>query len=444
MMLIPVYLFHDAPANFVILNVLLALGSLVILYLISMRLTKHAPIRFFVLFVFLAFLFRVNAPFYASPECLTSFLVMLNIYALIAPVSLFGTGLLAFAPFLLYVGNYSFLPAAIVFCLFGIFRLYRAKRKKKLFIVWCCAGMAGLFLAATSAPFIPSLRVFALSMDPTLGMLKTTGGPAYFSWGMIPKNGLHYLHYLASPITLVLAIGCILGFAWGLLKRQNRLISVAVLTSFLASFALVLSFHRIDRRYIFVLAPFFLTGTALALDGLYAVSRRKSMLLTKIIVLVTVCSIVFLVIKKNIPWQTKDFDAVAHINRTFKRLPQTTKLPILITLINPYYLDLLGSSEYVSFPLSTNQYFGSSMKSVWGNYDYNDLILLYKKIMYRGYDLYVSNYNPFKDKGIDNDFKNIRNSFILEKVSDGCQGTCDIYRLKAKERFVFMKGFDQE
>lgn len=111
----------------------------------------------------------------------------------------------------------------------------------------------------------------------------------------------------------------------------------------------------------------------------------------------------------------------------------TQSLPFVITATNPYYIDLFSNGLYTILPMYPEQRHMEHPMSVWGAYDYSELLSLYETLL-STHPVYLSEVDITTKESKDA-FEKIHAHFDLTVARIGCNFNCNIYRLlKETER----------
>jgi len=470
-LLIPFFLVNNDPRTFYFTNVLLSLCSLVFFYLILRRISKNYLIIGLSLLLYATNYFIYWYPTLAMAENLTLFLFLLNAWLLtiplINPVIVFG----AVVPFLFYLTKYANGPLTAVFLLATLVRIIFSKkdknqRHKVIFLASLIFG--ALILYVTTPNIITAITSVVRSIMPISqfghNTTASSGTGGWFSMAYMTKNlpeyaramlGGYSVRFLwdSTPIIpFFVGLPALAGLIWGSIRKDTRLLSLSVLCALVASILFMSTFYSLDMRYLNFAIPTLLLGFTIFLDTLGTLVHKKKQYRTIFTVGIVLVILAYMGtnairMKKQImlnlkyaetPWY---YLSVLKANEYFGKLPKTDKMPVLISSMIPYYIDFYSNGEYSLLPMSHHQEFRNNMRAAWGDFNYDDLIMLYKKTMYRGYDLYVDNYGLGNEAVLHEDFKKIADAFNLEKVAEGCYGACNIYKLHPKEAFFFKLNF---
>jgi len=107
----------------------------------------------------------------------------------------------------------------------------------------------------------------------------------------------------------------------------------------------------------------------------------------------------------------------------------------MATLLPPFYLMMFGNGNYGYLPLSVRQEFAGQNKGLIEKYYEEDgtIVSMYRRIINRGSEVYFTDYYKNNFHGsVDGQVEEIWRNFDSERVFWGCDGLCNIYRLKQK------------
>ena len=105
----------------------------------------------------------------------------------------------------------------------------------------------------------------------------------------------------------------------------------------------------------------------------------------------------------------------------------------MATFLPPFYVELFSNHKYGYLPISRYQEFATGAKDALGKMGVYPVAEKYRELLAGGKEVYLSNYyinNDLTRWG--QDWKEITDEFRLEEVSEGCLGSCRIYRVREK------------
>ncbi|MDD2822999.1 MAG: hypothetical protein PHQ59_02845 [Candidatus Daviesbacteria bacterium] len=455
------YLINSDVRMFYFTNIVFALSSFCIFYLILRKLVGNPLIKAFVLILYVTNYDLYWFPNLAMAENLTLLLSLTGILLLLAKVNLFNIIAAGILVVSFYATKYASVPLVISFFIayfIKLFLLWRGKQFKfEKFIVFLSSTLITFiifcfyeYLSKGSFP-LSSLVSFGTSLSNKSTAQVTSS--TTFSLAYVDINIRHYLNALtggserflwdSTPIVpKFVAIGGLLGLVIGLIKVNLRFICFSFLLIILSSILFMSTFYTTDMRYIYQVIPILLLGFAILLTLALDYSNKKLFRYCVIFIVSTLFLYYGLTnvirIKSQIslnlrytetPWY---YVNVLELNKFFATPTQslTGKKPVVISPMAPYYVDFFSNGNYTLLPLSVQQEFRSYKENAWGLNDYSDLIKLYKKYLQEGYILYLANYGLGNEGYLHSDFDAIKKIFKVTEVSVGCYNACNIYRVE--------------
>jgi hypothetical protein len=106
----------------------------------------------------------------------------------------------------------------------------------------------------------------------------------------------------------------------------------------------------------------------------------------------------------------------------------------MATLLNPFIIDIFGHHNYHYLPLSVYQEFSVDVKNIMQYFYQGDLGDYYEGLLKQGNKVYYSDYyinNNLKYYGLS--IEAVKKRFLITKVFDGCENSCNIYQLSLKK-----------
>jgi len=485
LVLSPIFLIKNDVRMFYIINILLAIGSFTFLYLILLKITKSAMIRFFALFLYATNFFIYWYPSLAMAENLTLFLFIAGIYLLTLSVTKKNVVLAAVISIGFYAVKYASIPLTGFYFLCYFVKIYLSFQGKNtknektkgiiyLLILTCTAGITFLcysyweWTTKGTTLLVTLLSVFIPQKSRTL-----LSSGSWFSLQYLPTHLPEYLKAVRGGyklrflwddtpiIPIFIGVPGMIGLFLGMLKKEVRLLSVSLVVLLLSSIVFMSTFYAVDMRYLYHAIPTLLIGFVLfweiimkTLDSRVRENDKKKLLkksslsssgLTRGSMIVFTLLLVFLFffylatnivrIKTQIstnlryaetPWY---YLSVVKLNEYFKEYKNK---PYVISAMSPYYVDFFSSNNYLLLPMSPSQdFFRMGTAAVWGKENYSDLKKLYIEKIGQGKEVYMVNYLG-NDENIRKDVDKIRQDFVLTLVSEGCYGSCNIWKVNIK------------
>ncbi|MFZ1721200.1 MAG: O-antigen ligase family protein [Microgenomates group bacterium] len=113
---------------------------------------------------------------------------------------------------------------------------------------------------------------------------------------------------------------------------------------------------------------------------------------------------------------------------------QNQSKPLLISALNPFFIDIYSNGFYESLPLSEHQEYFENARLSWGEYNFNNLHALYDSVMQSKQKLFISDYGISSDPAFQLAFDTIADSYQLRFHAIGCQETCNLYTVKPESK----------
>lgn len=482
--LIPGFLINRDVRFFYVTNVILAFLGLLFFYKSLEKVLQNAYVTLLILFLYITNYFIYWYPNLPMAENLILTLYLIGLYLLVCQLTVrnaFMAGLIAISFYatkyassslsLTYLFLYTckILPELIYdlkkFTL-DSFRKNPAKfisQKKTFSILMSYILGTGLsllvFFAADS--LIRGNNIF-LQLLEHAGTLAASKGPSgiasqsggWFSFGYFKEHLLMYLNAISgSPMRFLwdytplvpkyIAIPALLGILVSLIYENKKFLGLSLLLFIVIPTVAISPFYSTDARYIYHVIPTILIGFGLFLillnDFLIRYKFKKVFFIFLAGLFIFYSGSNFQRLKYQIalnlkhsetPWH---YMSVKNFNDYFQTPPTEPKdKPILITALQPFYIDFFSNSNYQLLPLSGGQEFIKRAETVWGPNDYSDLVKLYKKYLLKGRTLYITNAALGSEGFLYSSFNSIKEAFFLEEVKKGCFETCNIYKISPK------------
>lgn len=352
----------------------------------------------------------------------------------------------------LLLTKYIYYPVAVVIAGWTLLNLARKRRWREVFqsglvfVVGLALALAVQY-AQQSGPLLEALDLtFATASSFVMGENQLV----FFSPSFL---GANLQFYLKSVFGVVLPIlwqpAALTSFATALVavaglvillqtQPQRAFILMSVLIS---QFLLLLHFYVQDQRYGLLSIIILIWLVAVAVSRVE--QRRKSLWVPGGLVLVLVLTqayaqqnLIKLVVSANFLQRTEawQYQAVQTLNRE----PSLTKDSYLISALPPYLVTSYVSPQFKLLPLSADQEFIAKGQNAWNSElkDRDRLLTQYGQWLTEGRKLYISNAYITHQQSVIADFEEFKQSFELELISEGCQQTCNLYRLNQKSTMV--------
>lgn len=456
------------------------------------RLTTNDLIVAITLFLYVTNYFVYWYPSLAMSENLTLTLFMIGVWLLVKPVSpltSIGAGVLSV---LFYMTKYASIPITgfyfITYLVKIVAQVLHMKNKKQratllrsyMGLLFASAGVLFLLFSWWEWTAKGSTLLVTLfnSLFPQQSSAPTVMSGGWFSFSYMEKYLPQYLRAMAggvrmrflwddTPIVpLYVGIPAIVGLLWAMVNKHSRLLAGGLVAMLISSIVFMSTFYSQDMRYLYHAIPTLLIGFALFWNNItntvtscwLLVTGKKQIISNQskipYILIIAVLLGIFgyysitnaMRLKSAVmvnlkyaetPWY---YISVLELNKYFaKEPPPSKKFPVVISSMIPYYIDFYSNGNYSLLPMSLHQEFRNSRKETWGDYNYSDLIDLYRRILYSGYPLYVHNYGLGNEKVLHDDFQKIKDAFTLELVHQGCVDACNIWKVTEKDPITFLK-----
>lgn len=445
--LIPFFALFRDVRSFYWGNLLLGMASIIVFGLIVDKIFK----RNLLINLLLPFFLVTNFYFYNLPgllmaENITVFFTLCAFWVLISGNGIRTTILAGLVGMTLLLIKLSNLPLGLSFMFLYTIRII-AENKKIVNVIKHTLILV-LFLALS----LVNLNVFSM-LNKQINPDTAVG----FSDEYFIQNLSYYLNSLLGGKTVYLwyqeifldkfiTIFALLGLGIGLWNKNTRRYT-SYLGLMIVSLLLFMSFfYYPDSRYILAVLPLILFSVGFFFHWLSTKFNRSYSLFLVCFVLgiyffgnqyLDKKEIRLISFKKQVglnflhkedPW---NYLAIQNFNNYFRTKKENIYLG---TFLPPFYMNYFMNGNYKYLPISPNQEFSHGLKDYIGKIYSNNLILEYNKLLNSDNDLYVSNYYLNNNPSLWNqDFNNLINNFNLEKVADGCYGSCNIYRLNPKD-----------
>ncbi len=459
--LVPIFLARSDARMFYFVNILLAFISLFLLYKIIKKIVNNIFWIGFLLFIYITNYFIYWYPSIPMAENLTLTLFLGLLFVLSRTVSNLNLFLAAVLTVCLYFTKYASLPLVLSFAVIFLIKNILEEKRKDHVLRSCLKFL--FFLLVAFLPFYfyelffrktdiitatLSNALKLLNLTPPEDKIEKIQSP-YFSTNYFSKNFSLYLGSLFGKpmrflwdntpmVSFWMGLAGLTGLIAGLFDKKLRIICLAVILSLVSSIIFLSYFYVADGRYFYHAIPSVVLGMALFLRLLDSRIKNPRLITFLVVIVFIFYSVInFQRLKYQVslnlrhsetPWY---YVSVITLNDYFIDQPLGEK-PIVISALPPYYVDFFSNKNYTLLPLSKNQEFPTVREKVWGPNDYSDLVNLYKKYLSQGRVLYVNNYGLGNEQPLHDDFDLIKKEFRLEKVQDGCDGACNIYKLEAK------------
>jgi hypothetical protein len=441
------YFFLHGAQLFYVTNVVLGIGSLCCLFFCLRALTKKTSLIWLGMFLYLIHGYIFWLPSLPMAENAVLFFFLATLAAALQFMKS-RPWIVAIGIGVLFLTKYTLIGPVIIFGLFLIWKLWQKKQWQRLLLSGAILLLSvGAYLFSQYHIHFNPLSQFT----PTnFNQPSSVSGLVFYSVQFFVPNGVAYLkilfgfreHFLwmTFPFTtfgicVFFVIGEIVLF-W---KKRNEM-SAFFLLLFFSQFPILLIFYVVDARYSILSIPLIALGVAHVLEHLSLKKSQKKLLcvLLGLAIFWQLFSQVgfakYLIatntLGRSVAWQ---YEAVQVANHFFSGGPSVNEKPILITALPPLFVDAYSNQNYTLLPLSPTQEFANKKQYLWGSdIDYQNLISTYENLLQSNRQLYVSNAYLSSQHEFQVYFDTVQAYFNLEKIQDGCLGTCNIWRVEEK------------
>ncbi len=448
--LIPGFILFNDPRFFYATNVLIALTSLGIFYLLAKRVTMNAIFLALLLGLYVTNFYLYWFPTLAMAENLLLLLALSGVYFATSRPSKINSGALAVISVGIALTKFSAIIYGAGFFGLGLIQYFSNVDKKSLkkHIVFLV-----LLISTLSSIFYTRLMGFALV---ALDLFSNPSQTSWFSSYYFPQNSFFYLSAVFGQVTTVLwhslplvdpwlAVGALIGGLLGFSRAKTKTIVIFSVLPLIFHVLFMSFFYVADARYIIFAIPLVLLLFGIYLERTHELFLKKSgewvfygiLGIVTALILVSILPRIKSQVSLNLryaetPWW---YIAVKEMN-TFFELQKSgnthSPTPTVITLISPYFIDFYSNQTYSVLPLDTQQDFRGHKHAVWGSHVNDDLHQVYSSYLAEDEDLYISNYGTAGSTAFRESFEEIEKAFTLTKVQEGCHNLCNIYKVSEK------------
>jgi hypothetical protein len=463
---IPFYWLFSDIRSFYFLNVFLLILSDFIFLKILIRAIKSKLMQ---IILFLAFSLNAFLLWYIQfpmAEVLLIFLFNCALLVLTYPVTLKRIILTGILAGLMYSTKYvAWVTGGTLILIYG-YRIFLSYEKKEMIKPVLILFVTAVLTLVVSI-FVEYLAKGKLAYDTILanvqGVLHLLGPrklvqtsdpaqslhPSFYSATSFGDNFTRYLNGIVGGevtvagssynlVSPVVGMVNILGVILLLIIKHNRALYFYIISSILIMLFYISTFQTVDARYFFVFIPGLILLFGLSIEalgiGLEKIGYSKFQpLIVGLASLALVASLLpglINVFRANIFHSdaSENYQAISVMNSYFENVnPQ--QRPTVITVLSPYQIDFFSNHNYELLPLSKLQNFTDSEPQTWNiqkGLVYQDI---YKAYVAQDKPLFVLAYHVGDDYIFQRDFHNLQQNFYLRKVSDGCNGECDLYQI---------------
>lgn len=461
--LIPLYLINSDPRMFYAANVVFALASLYLLFLILKKVVKNRWVIGLTMFIYATSYYFYWYPQWAMAENLLIPLFLAGVYLLLNKVTNRNILFAALLTISFYATKYSAAPLALVYTfIYSIKILVEEKglsRKNFLYPLLLVVFYIPLQLFIGSYSSVNHFRDFlniVASVFPNV-VREGVGGAGVDTSSQIfsaqhfstnfPRyvratlgSGERFLWNFRPMLPKYIAIFAYLGFLVGLLRKNTRLFSLSLIFVLIVQILFASTFYAYDLRFIFIVLPILIIGFSLFLSGSYRFLQKRGLKVVFYLGIIFLFIFYFynnaLRLKDQVvinlkyaetPWT---YISVLRLNEYFDNGRENK--PYVISPLPPYYFDYFSNENYKLLPLSSEQEFRKSRELIWGPGDYSDLHRLYEQKLEQGNKLYVSTYGLGVEGYLHGAFNRLQEDFVLNEVYSKCHDLCKLYEVELR------------
>lgn len=453
--LLPSFLVSNDPRTFYFSNIFLAFLSVFLLYKISIQFFKNQLITSVILLFYVTNYYVYWYPSLAMAENVLVPLFLLSLYLLQSKLTKKNILLAGIVVPSFYAAKYAYVSLSAVFLVFYLLKIVLESKKKRREL---CIRLAFFFTPV----LILGLMLFDLAQllfffnnifvknESAASSTTTSSAAGYFSTGYILKHLPKYSaalfgkseRFLWSTTPLLsssLAITGLVGHAVVWTKKQT-IPKLYMLAAGVLQLLFMSSFYVVDIRYVFHLLPILLIGFGFLVSALS--KKIVSSFVFSALMAIVVCVYLFSNAQRlksqiminlkyaETPWWQL---SIVEANTYFEKIASTEKnKPYLITLAAPFLHDYYPSSSYKLLPMHPQQDFHNFREEVWGESKDLALLDLYAQKM-RESSVFITTYGTAATPSFKAVFDEIKQTFDLIEVQNGCHTTCVIYQLYEKK-----------
>lgn len=417
-------------------NIILALISIVFFFLIVKEIFNNSFIAFFLGGILVTSYYFYLLPQFLMAENITMTVSLILFFVLLKPISTKNIVLFSVLNAIFILIKISNISVFLSFIFLYFVKILKDKNKSSLikFI------LISIFTNGMVLWWVISSGMFKIGEE----VVKTS---AAFSFSYLKDNFIYYLRAITGSnarfiwmperfITKDLVVLSGLGLILAMFQKKGRHLVFILLTLVFPLLLFMGCFYFPDTRYINLIYPLILIPIGFVVDKI-----KNKRFLFAFILIFGICDLGLVSVKANFepkiitlkkqiglnfrhaeqPW---NYLAVKNFNNYFQEKKGNV---YLATFLPPFYVDYFKNGNYKYLPISSNQAFGEYNSQLCPK----GIMDCYQKILDEDKDLYISNYylsNEVVSWG--KEWKEIEKYFILNKVSEGCFGVCNIYKVE--------------
>ncbi len=450
--LLTAYLVNPDVRTFYFINVLLSFLSLFLIYKISLNFFKDKIIVGVLLLIYITTYFTYWFPTLAMAENLLIPLFLFSILLMQSKVTTKNSILIGLTAGSFYATKFAFAPLTILLPLIYVIKIINTrgvilKNKVKQTILTLMPVTIILFNLVGYKLIVNILDQLFNKVIKTNNSKKEINN-SYFSLSYFSKYIKEYSNALVGKSQRFLwdntpllekwiSFSALFGLITSFKYREYKLTKIYLILAIATQLLFISTFYVVDIRYVYHFLPILILGFGFFLNLL-----KKSVLKNKlnfnsfiVMILIIYLGSNFIRLKSAIminlkysetPWW---YLSQLEMNNYFKNVSYNNKKPILITLASPYLTDNYSNNSYTTLPLNDQQDFKNNMEKIWGQNNYDDLIILYKQKLKENNQVYITNYGVNAANHFKHSYQQIKDNFNLTLVQSGCYNLCNIYQL---------------
>lgn len=418
-------------------NIVLSLISIIFFFLITKKIFKNYLISFFLNGILVTSYYFYVLPQFLMAENITLTVFLVLFWLLLQPVSIKNMVLFSGLNAILILIKMSNLPIFVILVLLYFLKILKNKNKVNLIrFIFVSIIAYGLVIW-----WIMSSGMFKVGGEVASG--------SAFSFTYLKNNFTYYLRAITGSngrfiwmterfITKDLAILSGLGLILAMFKKDGRKLIFLILTITLSLFLFMGCFYFPDTRYINLIYPLILIPIGFVVSK---IKNKKSLFI--FLLVFGICDFGFVSIKSDFepkiitikkqvglnfrhaeqPW---NYLAIQNFNIFFKEKKENV---YLATFLPVFYMNYFVNGNYKYLPISNTNAFPEYVLKTCPS----GIIDCYQKVLNNGGEIYLSDYYISNSRETwEKDLNKIKEKFVLIKVSDGCFGVCNVYKLEDK------------
>lgn len=452
--LIPIYFLNSDARSYYFVNLILGVISIILLFKISLKLTKSVWMTGLLLFTYVTSFVIYWQTSLAMAENVLLPICFGGLYLALKPLNTKNLILATLLAVACYGSKYVSLPITGIFILFWLWRIWTEQKKtQRLRSVLLLIILASItFLFFNGQQFFNYIgQLFQRNLHNDLQAQEQTSWlslryfsesfPKYFSALMgAPIYNLWYTKAILPVGLAVIVLSWCIYAIFKLPKRRKLAILLLALT--FAQLAFLSVILMIEGRYAFVFIPIIFTGTAAMLGWLVEKGKKKFSQRTNNLMQMGIVNLLAgLLLLSNfkdlktqlllnfkggeMPWWQVGVQAADRFMQA--EMEKTDQKPIIISSLSPFVWDFYRQGDYAVLPLSANQ--SMVKEKIWGeNFNPNHLLNYYQEQSQTERLIYLATVGFGRnDWSILEEY--IVNGFKLELLKEDCVGACKIYRV---------------